>query len=123
MQQAALNFDPPPLERKPFVLAAAKRQGDAAIAAGAEKATRVDPSFIDVACAHILAYLQAHGTSSGELLTDSCKLAGIRPVEDRHFGVVFQRLMRNKQIRVVGFAARAKGHGSSGGKVWGVSKL
>ena len=31
MQQAALNFDPPPLERQPFVLAAAKRQGDAAI--------------------------------------------------------------------------------------------
>lgn len=118
MQQAALNFDPPPLERKPFVLAAAKRQGDAAIAAGADKATRVDPSFIDTACAHIVAYLKAHGCSSGELLTDSCKLAGIRPVEDRHFGVVFQRLIRRNQIRWAGECRRVKGHASRGGSLY-----
>lgn len=118
MLQASLDFDPPRLDRRAVALAVAKRQGEQAIAAGADKATRIDPGFIDRACSHILAYLKAHGVSSGELLTDSCKLAGIKPTEDRHFGVVFQRLIRKNQIRWAGECRRVKGHASRGGSIY-----
>lgn len=117
--QLALDLPIPAVPERRTALKVAKRRGDQAIAAGAEKAKRIDPAFIEAACAHVRAYLTQHGTSSGEMLVDSCKLAGIRSDEDRHFGAVFRRLLNAKQIRCTrSDVPRARGHGSSGGKLY-----
>lgn len=113
MNQIALDFAPPRLPARD--LAGARRAGDLAIERGADKARRVAPEFIEAACAHVLAYLDAHGVSSGELLTDACKLAGIRSTDDRHMGVVFRSLLKRGLIRWAGECARRKGHGVRGG--------
>lgn len=116
-----MQLDLLPPERLPARdMARAQRAGDRAIALGADKARRIDPTFIERAQAHMLAYLGEHGISSGELLTDSCKLNGIRSSEDRHFGAVTLGLLRKGQIRIVGRCQRSKGHGSDGGKIFGL---
>ncbi len=122
MSQLALIFDAPRLVR-PDPLPAARRQGDAAIAAGRRKALVIDPLFIESACAHITDYLRRHGTSSGELLTDACKLAGIRSSDDRHFGVVFRTLLKRGVIRWAGEARRVRGHGSRGGSRYALAEI
>lgn len=115
MNQIALDFSPPPAQR---CVAAAARAGDRAIARGEAKARAIDPDFVDRACAHFVAYLRQHGTSSGELLTDSAKLAGIRSSDDRHFGVVTRTLLRRGVIRWAGACVRTKGHASRGGSLY-----
>lgn len=117
MTQLCLLLQAPRLDRT-AALRVAKTQGDQAIAAGAEKASSVDPVFIDNACAHIEQYLKDHGKSSGELLVDSCKLAGIVPLDDRHFGVCFRRLLKAGVIEWAGEARRSRGHGSRGGSLY-----
>lgn len=117
MTQLCLLLTPPRLDRTD-ALRAAKRQGDAAIAAGAAKATSIAPGFIDSACAHIKAYLGQHGVSSGEILSDSCKLAGIVSTSDKHFGAVVRRLLDRGVIEYVGPCKRTKGHGSRGGSLY-----
>ena len=60
----------------------------------AAKADRERESFTADACAFVLAYLEKHGPTPGETLTDACKVAGIRPpqgMDDRAFGPVYQR--------------------------------
>lgn len=99
-------------------MSGAWRAGAAAVAAGREKAARVAPDFVARASDHIVLYLSAHGTSSGELLSDSCKLAGIRPTDDRHFGAVFQGLLRRGVIVWAGSCRRNKGHASRGGSLY-----
>ena len=118
MNQLALAFDPPRLARPAVLFTLAKAQGEAAMARGEAKATQIAPDFTERASAHILAYLQAHGISSGELLTDSCKLAGIRSSDDRHFGVVFRTMIRRGLIRWAGECRRVKGHASRGGSLY-----
>ena len=66
----------------------------------------------------MLQYLMVHGISSGEILTDSCKLAGIRSTDDRHFGPVFRTLIRRGLIKWLGDARRVKGHASRGGSLY-----
>lgn len=100
---------------------AATRQGQRAMDAGEAKARTVDPEFVERACTHMLAYLREHGVSSGEILTDSCKLAGIRSSDDRHFGPVFRRLLSAGSIRWAGACRRAKGHASRGGALYEVA--
>ena len=116
--QFALDREPAKLNRPAVLAAIARKAGEAAIAAGERKAAKVAPAFTSAACAHILAYLAAHGKSSGELLTDSCKLAGIKSSDDRHFGAVFQRLIRDGAIRWAGPCKRIKGHASRGGSLY-----
>lgn len=118
MSQLALDFEPANLNRPAVLRAIAGMQGDLAIEAGARKALAIDPAFIDRACEHMLAYLRAHGTSSGELLTDSCKLAGIRSTDDRHFGVVFRTLLKRGLVRWAGDCRRTKGHATRGGSLY-----
>lgn len=122
MSQLALIFDAPRLVR-PDPLPAARAIGDRAIAAGKAKALAIDPAFIEKACAHITDYLRLHGTSSGELLTDSCKLAGIRSSDDRHFGVVFRMLLKRGVIRWAGSCKRVKGHASRGGSLYALVEV
>lgn len=117
MSQLALIFDAPCLVR-PDPMPAARAMGDRAIAAGKAKALSIDPAFIESASAHIEAYLRLHGVSSGELLVDSCKLAGIRSSDDRHFGVVFRMMLKRGVIRWAGSCKRSKGHSSRGGSLY-----
>ena len=85
------------------------------------KTARLSADFRERASTFILAHLAAHGATSGEALTDACKVAGIRPpqgMDDRAFGPVYQRLAQANQIRVCGSTTRRRGHGTSGGRVW-----
>lgn len=116
--QHALDLEPLKLDRPAVLGMIARQMAEAAIAAGERKAAKVAPAFTSAACAHILAYLKAHGRSSGELLTDSCKLAGIKSSDDRHFGAVFQRLLRDGAIQWVAPCKRIKGHASRGGSLY-----
>ena len=85
------------------------------------RTARLSADFRERASAYILAYLEAHGPTSGEELTDNCKQAAIIPpqgMDDRAFGPVYQRLAQANQIRVCGSTTRRRGHGTSGGRVW-----
>jgi len=118
MIQHAFDLEPQKLNRPAVLAAIARQMGQSAILAGERKALKVSPAFTAAACAHMLAYLKAHGTSSGEMLTDSCKLAGIKSSDDRHFGAVFQRLIRDGAIRWAGPCRRTKGHAARGGSLY-----
>lgn len=75
--------------------------------------------FVEHAKTYVLGYLAKHKLASSEILTDACKLAGIKPEkDDRAFGPVYAALQREKAIKRVGSCARNKGHGSAGGNVW-----
>lgn len=76
-------------------------------------AIAVERFFID--------YLSKHGQASGEDLTDAAKNAGYVPHDDRAFGPIFASLARSRIIRVLDFAERRKGHGTSGARVWALS--
>jgi len=116
--QLSLDLCPQAMPSRAPALAAASRAGDAAIERGAQKARSIDPVFIARASLYMLQYLRQHGTSSGELMTDYCKLCGVRSTDDRHFGVVFRSLIRAGSIRWAGECKRSKGHASRGGSLY-----
>lgn len=79
-------------------------------------------AFTDQAKAFVIAYLTAHGTASGETLTDACMAAGIVPANGpRAFGAVYMSLSKRGQIVKCGTAVRKKGHLTSGGNLWRIS--
>jgi hypothetical protein len=94
--------------------------GEVAMTACVDKAQRKDPEFSRKAEEAILAHLRAVGHCSGEVLTDVARAHGAVPHDDRAFGAVFMSLARRSRIRTVGFCARTKGHGTSGGRIWGL---
>ena len=100
---------------------AARATGESAAKACESKARRIDPDFSEKAEAAILAHLRTVGQASGEVLTDVAIAHGARPHDARAFGSVFQRLSRRGVIRTVGFCMRSKGHGTAGGRVWGLA--
>lgn len=71
----------------------------------------------------MLEYLRQYGATSGDVITDAMKLAGIRPLDDRHFGPVYSYLAhKNRRLIVcVGLVPRTKGHGTAGGRVWALA--
>ena len=83
---------------------------------------RVALDFRSQAMAHIVSYLRKHGISSAEMLTDSCKLAGIKSGDDRHFGVVYRTLLAERAIYWAGPCRRAKGHASHGGSLYALER-
>lgn len=116
--QFALDFTSQRSSHPAVALAIARAHGNDAIDRCEAKAQAIAPGFVDAASLHMLAYPRAHGTSSGELLTDSCKLAGICSSDDRHFGAVFRSLIRRGLIRWAGECRRVKGHASRGGSLY-----
>lgn len=108
MSQLAIDFN------------AHRAVGESAANACEAKARRGNPEFTEKAEAAILAHLRAVGTASGEALTDVAMAHGARPHDARAFGAVFGRLSRRGVIRTVGFCMRAKGHGTAGGRIWGL---
>ncbi len=113
-QQLAIDFSAPPLP-------VARAIGDQGMQRAADRAEPDEPGFSKRAQAFVLRYLAEQGSASGEDITDACKAAGIQPAEDRAFGSVYSTLSRRKLIVCVGFCARAKGHGTAGGRVWGLA--
>lgn len=111
MNQSCLNFDAPPMP-------IAHALGAIGMRRAADHAERDAPGFSGRAQAFVLTYLAEHGISSSELLTDACQLAGITAADGRAFGSVYRTLARRGLIVFAGYCARAKGHGTSGGRLW-----
>jgi hypothetical protein len=93
---------------------AGRAAGEACLA----KAERVAAFDADAARAAILELLADGVARSGEQLVDHCQRLGLVPHDARAFGAVIGKLARQKQIEAVGFVARAKGHGTAGGRLW-----
>ena len=92
-------------------------QGGACLA----KAERHGDFNAEAAGAFMLEHLGKWGRSSSELLVNFAKLRGHVPHDDRAFGPVIAGLARKKQIRQVDSCARARGNGTSGGRVWALA--
>jgi hypothetical protein len=73
---------------------------------------------VQKAASDAVAWLLEGGQASGEEIVDHLKALGHRPHDDRAFGPMFARLVREELISFVGYAVRQKGHGTSGAKVW-----
>lgn len=85
------------------------------------KAAEQVPGFTERALQHIRSVARALGPDSqvrGEDLVNGAKLAGIRPHDDRAYGPIFQKAIRDGLIVPVGYAPRVKGHGTAGGRVY-----
>lgn len=114
MNQLALIFDP----ASPRNHAAARKAGERAGNLAADKAEREATGFRERAEAFVCGYLKQHGVSSGELVTDAAKLAGIKPPDDRAFGPVYKSLARRGLIAQAGWCLRRKGNCTGGGRLW-----
>ncbi len=101
-----------------FTAATPREQGDIGAARALDRAERADPSFSSRARAFVLDYLKKHTVSSGELITDAAKLAGIKPPDDRAFGGIYKALSNAGKIMQDGWCERRKGHSTGGGRVW-----
>ena len=95
---------------------------DEAIRRVAERAEQHRRQFLEDARAFVVRYLAEHGPTSGELLTNACKAAGIQAHDDRAMGSVFLTLARRGVIEKCGSVARTKGHNYAGGNVWGLKR-
>jgi hypothetical protein len=108
------------IEALPIFAAALDRSaGQAAAEACTAKAERVAAFDTTAAKAEILKALASAGRPmSGEELVDHCQRAGIVPHDARAFGSVFKALSGSGLIEAVGYAARRKGHGTAGARLW-----
>ena len=95
--------------------------GEAAGAACLDKAERVAAFDSEGAAKFIVGWIERHGPQPGETLTNAAVEHGYRPHDQRAFGPVYAGLVRRGAIRCVGFCERTKGHGTAGGRVWGLS--
>lgn len=101
-------------------LLAPRELGRTAGEACAEKAEAI--AGLDIAGAQQrLIELLAHGPMKGEDLVDRLKCAGFTGHDDRCFGVVFAQLSIRGRIRCVGYYNRRRGHGTAGGRIWGLA--
>lgn len=99
----------------------ARRTGDIAADACTSKADAVCPGFSGRAYAFIAEFTEFRApdaTFTGEELTDRMKEAGIVPHDDRAFGSIFSKAIRDGLLHVVGSATRTKGHGTAGARVY-----
>ena len=94
--------------------AAGRNAGEACLA----KAERVAGFDADKARAAVLDLLADGQPRTGEEIVDHCQRLGVVPHDARAFGPVFGVLARRGLIATVGFAARRKGHGTAGARVW-----
>lgn len=100
----------------------ARQEGERGMQFSFDAATSADPSFGARAYAFIVAYVReqaaALGSVPGEQVTLAAREAGIVPSDDRAFGAIYAKAIRRGEIKVVGFCARVRGHGTSGGKLY-----
>jgi hypothetical protein len=102
--------------------ATARRLGEQQMQLSFDAATSTDPSFGARAYAFIVAYVREQaavlGSVPGEQVTLAAREAGIRPTDDRAFGAIYAKAIRKRDIRVVGYRTRVRGHASMGGKLY-----
>jgi hypothetical protein len=104
-------------------VATARRIGEQQMQLSYDAATSSDPSFGARAFAFITAYVRENfpkvGAIPGETITMAAQNAGIGADRDgRAFGAIFAKAIRQKNISVVGYCARVRGHGTSGGRLY-----
>lgn len=87
-------------------------------AAMAQVEANAGVEFAEAAAGFITNFLECVEQATGERLTDACKQRGIVPHDDRAFGPVFMRLLRQGKIVRVGYCQRTKGHGTAGGSIY-----
>lgn len=100
---------------------AARKLGDEGAERARGKADRECPGFSVRVLAFIanFARMQMHGsTFLGEDLVNMMKANDIVPPDDRAFGSLFAKAIRDGFITPVGSVARVKGHGAPGGQVY-----
>jgi hypothetical protein len=95
-----------------------RQAGIQAAAACLDKAKRVSGFDAAAARAAVLELLADGRARSGEELVDHCQRLGLVPHDARAFGPVIAGLARKGMIEAVGFAARRKGHGTAGARLW-----
>ena len=90
-------YDSAPTLSTPTVgpAACSDRHVDILLARVEAKANADSSGFTLKAARFILQYLAAHGATCGEVITDAAKVAGVRPLNDKHFGPVYQRLAQS----------------------------
>lgn len=102
--------------------ATARRFGEQQMQLSLDAATSTDPGFGKRAYAFIVAYVREQaavlGSVPGEQVTLAARSAGIAPHDDRAFGAVYAKAIRNGDIRVVGTCPRVRGHGTAGGRLY-----
>lgn len=81
-------------------------------------ATGENLGFGERAYGFIVAYIVKMGPVPGESVTLAARADGIRPHDDRAFGPIYARAIRNGDIRVVGTCPRVRGHGTAGGRLY-----
>lgn len=114
-EQLAMNFAAPSHAQR---VATARKLGEERGVHCRNKADVVCPDFAERALNFIAEYARKQATFTGEDATNAAKMSGIRPHDDRAFGPVYAKALRENIIRVVGFVPRVKGHGSAGGKLY-----
>jgi hypothetical protein len=90
------------------------------ITACTRKAETVTPDFAEKAKKIILDHLAIVKQCKGEELVDIARAKGAVPHDDRAFGGIFQSLSQKNLIRHVAYCERRKGHGTGGGRIWGI---
>ncbi|MCU8942218.1 hypothetical protein OE519_00350 [Pseudomonas aeruginosa] len=102
--------------------ATARRLGEEQMQLALDAATSTDPSFSARAYTFIVAYVREQsarlGSVPGEQVTMAARAAGITPKDDRAFGAIYAKAIRQGDIRVVGACARVRGHGTAGGRLY-----
>jgi hypothetical protein len=100
----------------------ARKVGEAQMQLAFDAATSADPGFGERAYAFIVAHIREQaarlGPIPGEQVTLAARAVGIAPADDRAFGAVYAKAIRRGDIRVAGFCARARGHGTAGGRLY-----
>lgn len=120
MTPQQLDLLAPPRIDRTAAAQVARAAGDAAADVCTAKAKRVSDFDLEAVAHFVHGHLARHGTASGEDITNAAKEVGHRPHDDRAFGAVFATLSRRGEIRCVGYCDRVKGHGTAGGRIWGL---
>lgn len=108
-----------------FNLEAVNAYGDAIAARNAGMAQvekNAGADFMERAKSFVLSYLERHGPTPSEMLTDAAKVHGIKPHDDKAFGPLYAALSRAKLIRSCGVCKRRKGHASGACNIWELAK-
>lgn len=110
------------LERVP--LADARDAGAEAGAACLQKAERVAGFDAEGCGRFIVGWVARYGPTSGESLTRAALEHGFRPHDLRAMGSVFRKLAANHKLKVLrSDLPRERGHGTSGGRLWGLVRV
>lgn len=96
--------------------------GEAGMARVLAKAQSLAPEFSIRAQAAVLAHLAVVGECCGEALTDIARARGATCHDARAMGPIFKTLASRGLIQCLrSDLPRVRGHGTSGGKLWGIT--